>query len=45
MVKHVFLGTAEEVLGFRNNRRKEWMTEETWAKSGRKEKGEGKIKF
>jgi hypothetical protein len=37
MVKHVVLGTAEEVLGFRNNR-KEWVTEETWEKVAERRK-------
>jgi hypothetical protein len=38
MVKHVVLGTAEEVLGFKNSRRKEWMTEETWEKVAERRK-------
>jgi hypothetical protein len=43
MVKHVVVGTAEEVLGFRNNRRKEWMTEETWEKVAERRKVKEKL--
>jgi hypothetical protein len=45
MVKHVVLGTAEEVLGFRNNRRKEWMMEETWEKVAERRKVKEKLNF